>query len=97
MRAESLRNADALLAGAARAFKRSGVDAPAHEVAAEAGVGVGTMYPHFPKRSDLVAAVFRSEVDACAAAAATLAIEHAGKPVTALRAWLFRYADFILT
>jgi AcrR family transcriptional regulator len=97
VRADALRNVDALLAGAVRAFKRSGVDAPAREVAAEAGVGVGTMYRHFPKRSDLVAAVFRSEVDACEAAAATLATDHAGEPLAALRAWLYRYMDFIVT
>ncbi len=97
VRTDALRNVDALVAGAARAFERSGVDAPAREVAAEAGVGVGTMYRHFPKRSDLIAAVFRQEVDACAAAAAPLASEHEGDPLGALRAWLYRYMDFILT
>lgn len=45
----------------------------------------------------LVAAVFRNEVDACAAEAATIAARHRDDPVGALRAWLYRYMDFILT
>ena len=61
----------------------------------QAGVGVGTFYRHFPKRSDLVAAVFRREVDACAAAAAPLANKYA--PAEALARWLSRYAAFIDT
>lgn len=60
VRSDALRNAQVLLSAAATVFVRSGVDAPAREIAAEAGVGVGTMYRHFPKRSDLVAEVFRT-------------------------------------
>jgi AcrR family transcriptional regulator len=71
------------------------VDAPVREIAAKAGVGVGTVYRHFPQRSDLIVAVFRNQVDACADAAAVLAAEHA--PGEALALWMQRYADFIAT
>lgn len=74
-------------------FASSGVDAPVREIAEKAGVGIGTLYRHFPQRADLVAAVFRSEVDACAAAAPLLAAEHA--PGEALVRWMQRYAGFI--
>ena len=63
------------------------------EIATRAGVG--TLYRHFPNRSDLVTAVFRREVDACAAAAVTLAIEHVSGE--ALARWLHRYTNFIAT
>ena len=93
VRADALRNLDGLLEAAKAVFAASGVDAPVREIAARAGVGVGTFYRHFPQRSDLVAAVFRREVDACAAAAATLADQH--EPGEALAKWLQRYTHFI--
>jgi AcrR family transcriptional regulator len=93
LRADAQRSLDALLEAAMAVFASSGVDAPVREIAARAGVGVGTVYRHFPQRSDLVAAVFRHEVDACADAARTLAAEHA--PGEALARWLQRYVDFI--
>lgn len=95
VRADARRNIEALLAAAAAVFATSGVDAPVREIAAEAGVGVGTVYRHFPKRSDLVAAVFRHQVDACADAAPALAAEH--NPGEALARWIQRYAAFIAT
>lgn len=95
VRADAQRNIDTLLQAATDVFATSGVDAPVREVAARAGVGVGTVYRHFPQRADLVAAVFRREVDACAAAAATLAAEH--EPGEALAGWLRRYTAFITT
>ena len=76
-------------------FASSGVDAPVRDIAEKAGVGIGTVYRHFPQRSDLVVAVFRHEVDACAAAAPVLAAEHG--PGEALARWMQRYADFIST
>src|SRR5690348_3989360 len=82
LRADAQRNIDALLEAAKAVFSTSGVDAPAKEIADLAGVGVGTLYRHFPQRSDLVKAVFQHEVDACAAAAAELAAAH--KPGEAL-------------
>lgn len=95
VRADAQRNKDALLEAALAVFATSGVDAPVREIAAKAGVGVGTLYRHFPQRSDLIAAVFRRQVDACADAAAVLAAEHT--PGEALALWLQRYADFIAT
>jgi AcrR family transcriptional regulator len=95
IRADAQRNLDALLEAAKAVFAASGVDAPVREVAARANVGVATLYRHFPQRADLIAAVFRREIDACAAAAAALAREH--EPSEALAQWLYRYANFIAT
>ncbi len=93
VRADALRNLATLLEAAMTVFARSGVDAPVREVATEAGVGVGTVYRHFPQRSDLIVAVFRHEVDACADAAPELAAVH--PPGEALSRWMGRYVDFI--
>ncbi len=93
MRADAQRNLDILLQTALAVFATSGVDAPVREIAEKAGVGVGTVYRHFPRRSDLIAAVFRREIDACADAAPALAAEH--KPGEALARWMQRYVDFI--
>jgi AcrR family transcriptional regulator len=95
MRSDVQRNAGALLEAALAVFATSGVDAPVREIASRAGVGVGTVYRHFPQRSDLIAAVFRREVDACAAAAPSLALKHG--PSEALALWMERYAAFIST
>ncbi|HEX5353271.1 MAG TPA: helix-turn-helix domain-containing protein [Rhodanobacteraceae bacterium] len=95
LRADAQRNLDALLQAAVEVFETSGVDAPVREIAEKAGVGIGTVYRHFPKRSDLIAAVFRHEIDACADAAPRLAAKH--EPVEALTRWMQRYAAFIAT
>lgn len=95
VRADAQRNINALLQSALTVFVTSGVDAPVREIAEKAGVGVGTVYRHFPQRADLVAAVFRHEIDACADAALTLAAEH--DPGEALARWMQRYAAFIAT
>jgi len=94
-RADAQRNLDALVEAAKTVFADAGVDAPVREIAAKAGVGVATLYRHFPQRSDLVIAVFRHEVDATAEAAESLAAELA--PTDALVAWLHRYTDFVGT
>lgn len=94
-RSDARRNFTSLLDAAALVFAESGVDAPARDIAERAHVGVGTLYRHFPKRSDLVAAVFRDEVDACAAAATELAATYPNDPLRALTEWLHRYVDFI--
>ncbi|MER9185187.1 TetR/AcrR family transcriptional regulator [Mesorhizobium sp. M0074] len=93
VRADARRNIDALLRAAMAVFATSGVEAPVREIAEKAGVGVGTVYRHFPQRSDLIVAVFRHEVDACADAAPVLAREH--RPGEALALWMQRYVDFI--
>ncbi len=95
LRADAQRNIDALLEAAKVIFGTSGVDAPAKEIADLAGVGVGTLYRHFPRRSDLVRAVFRREVDACADAAPALTAAH--EPGVALAQWLHRYTAFLAT
>ena len=92
-RADAQRNTDALLRAAMTVFARDGVDAGVRQIAQEAGVGVGTVYRHFPQRSDLIIAVFRQEVDACAEAASVLSAEYpAGE---ALSLWMQRFVDFI--
>ncbi len=95
VRADARQNVDALLAAARAVFARSGVDAPARAIATEAGVGVGTLYRHYPNRAALVAAVFTTEIDATAAAAATLLAEH--PPGQALDLWVTRFTRFVAT
>lgn len=95
VRADAQRNEDAVLEAAKALFAEAGVDATVRQIADRAGVGMGTLYRRFPKRSDLIAAVFRREVDACAAEAATLAARHG--PGKALERWLKRYAQFLGT
>jgi AcrR family transcriptional regulator len=93
-RSDAQRNQQTLLEAAAAVFVRAGVDAPVRDIAGEAGVGMGTIYRHFPTRADLVVAVFRHQVDALAAATTTSADE---TPYEALRTWVARFADFLVT
>lgn len=93
-RADARRNMDALLSAAMAVFATSGVDAPVREIAKEAGVGVGTVYRHFPQRSDLIKAIVRQEVDAGVEAATVLANEQ--PPFEALASWLQRLVDFAM-
>jgi AcrR family transcriptional regulator len=95
VRADAQRSIDTLLKTAKAVFAARGVDAPMREIAEKAGVGVGTIYRHFPQRADLVAAVYRHEVDACESAARRFATDH--PPADALVRWLYRYVDFIVT
>lgn len=95
VRADAQRSIDALLEAAKAVFATSGVDAPVREIAKKAGVGIGTVYRNFPQRADLIAAVFRREIDACADAAPVLA--DAYEPGEALVKWVQRYVDFIAT
>lgn len=84
-----------LLQAAKAVFADSGVDAPVREIAERAGVGIGTVYRHFPSRADLIAAVFRQEIDACADAAEVLAAEH--PPFEALSLWMRRFVELAST
>ncbi|MBL1097855.1 TetR/AcrR family transcriptional regulator [Streptomyces coffeae] len=95
-RADALRNQQTLLAAAAEVFVTSGVDAPIREIAAKAGVGMGTIYRHFPTRSDLVGAVYRHQVEACAEAGPSL-LASAESPLAALRQWIDLFVDFLVT
>lgn len=95
-RADARRNEETLLAAAAAAFVESGVDAPVREIAARAGVGLGTIYRHFPTRADLIVAVYRHQVEACAEAGPVLLAE-SGSPHAALAAWIDLFVDFLVT
>ena len=95
LRADAQRNIGSLLEAAKAVFATAGVDAPARQIADLAGVGVGTLYRHFPQRSDLVKAVLEREIEACAAAAPALAA--ANEPGAALGKWLRRLTEFVAT
>ncbi|HZP53952.1 TetR/AcrR family transcriptional regulator [Actinocrinis sp.] len=95
-RADAVRNQRTLLAAAAEVFVASGVDAPIRQIAAKAGVGMGTIYRHFPTRADLVAAVYQHQVEACAEAGPRLLAE-ADSPFEALRQWIDLFVDFLVT
>ncbi|MER5886210.1 helix-turn-helix domain-containing protein [Streptomyces sp. NPDC001941] len=95
-RADAVRNQQKLLDAAAEVFVSSGVDAPIREIAARAGVGMGTIYRHFPTRAELVAAVFRHQVEECAQAGPDL-LARSGSPFDALRAWTDGFVDLLVT
>ena len=94
-RADAQRNLAALLDAAKAVFATAGVDAPAKEITDKAGVGVGTLYRHFPRRSDLVLAVLKNEIDACADAG--VALGAANPPEVALTQWVQRYTELVAT
>lgn len=95
-RADAQRNEEALLEAAAAVFVASGVEAPVRDIAARAGVGVGTIYRHFPTRADLVVAVYRHQVEACAEAGPVL-LESSDSAYDALVAWIDLFVDFLVT
>jgi len=95
-RADAQRNQQTLLDAAAEVFVRSGVDAPVRDIAAAAGVGMGTIYRHFPTRADLIIAVYRHQVEACAEAGPAL-LAAAASPHTALGQWIDLFVDFLVT
>ncbi|MFF0221817.1 TetR/AcrR family transcriptional regulator [Streptomyces sp. NPDC004629] len=95
-RADARRNEKTLLDAAAAIFVASGVDAPVRDIAARAGVGVGTIYRHFPTRADLIIAVYRHQVDACAEAGPAL-LETGPTPHAALARWIDLFVDFLVT
>lgn len=90
------RSQEALLAAAADVFVSAGVDAPVRDIAARAGVGTGTIYRHFPTRADLVVAVYRHQVEACADAGPRLLADSASAE-EAFRAWVSLFVDFLVT
>ncbi|MCX6468339.1 MAG: TetR/AcrR family transcriptional regulator [Corynebacteriales bacterium] len=95
-RADARRNAETLLDAAAAAFVTGGVAVPVREIAAVAGVGVGTIYRHFPTRADLIVAVYRHQVDACAAAGPELLARNESAH-DALALWIDLFVDFLVT
>jgi AcrR family transcriptional regulator len=95
-RADARRNQAALLDAAAAVFVRSGVEAPVRDIAAEAGVGTATIYRHFPTRADLIIAVYRHQVEACAEAGPAL-LAAGPTPYAALGRWIDMFVDFLVT
>lgn len=95
-RADAARNEQILLDAAAAVFRDRGVQAPVRDVADAAGVGMGTVYRHFPTRADLVIAVYRHQVEACAAAGPVL-LARCRTPYAALTRWIEQFVDFLVT
>jgi AcrR family transcriptional regulator len=94
-RSDSLRNRDRLLSAATTVFREGGRTASLEAVAKRAGVGIGTLYRHFPTRDALFEAVYRHEVDQLGDLAERLAVEAA--PVKALREWLHANVRLVAT
>src|SRR3954453_19241662 len=95
LRADAQRNRDQVLAAAARAFAKCGLEATLEGIAKDAGVGIGTLYRHFPTREALVEAAYRKELDRLCDAAAELLRTH--PPEAALRSWMDRFVDYMTT
>lgn len=98
LRADAARNRELLLAAAVRAFTAESRGGPATTldgIAKDAGVGIGTLYRHFPNRDSLVEAVYRNELDRLCAAAEQLRTELPTDQ--ALRAWMDRFVDYVIT
>ncbi|MEQ3554269.1 TetR/AcrR family transcriptional regulator [Pseudonocardia nematodicida] len=94
LRADAARNRERLLAAAVDAFAADG-SATLDGIAKDAGVGIGTLYRHFPTRDALVEAVYRNELDRLCAAADELVAELPAD--RALRAWMDRFVDYVIT
>lgn len=90
-RADARRNHDRLLEAARAVFGEQGPEAPLEEVARRAGVGIGTLYRHFPTRDALVTAIFFERIETSRSRAAELAATES--PVDALSAWLREQLD----
>jgi AcrR family transcriptional regulator len=95
LRADAQRNRDALLAAAVRLFSEQGLGATLDAIAKEAGVGIGTLYRHFPTREALIEAAYRNELQAVCDAAADLLTS--SPPEEALRTWMDRFVDYMTT
>jgi AcrR family transcriptional regulator len=94
-RSDALRNRERVLTAAVRAFSEHGPEASVNLIAKEAGVGIGTLYRHFPTREALIEAAYRNELAAvCDAAPALL---DTLPPVDAMRAWMLRFLDYATT
>ena len=92
-RSDAARNRAHLLAVATRVLATEGAETSMRAIAREAGVGIGTLYRHFPTRESLVEAVYSDQVDRLTAGAAELLVAHA--PAEALRRWMDLYGEWI--
>jgi AcrR family transcriptional regulator len=90
-RADAERNRERILEVAKDVFTRDGAAASLDDIARRSGIGNATLYRHFPTRDDLIAAVYRSEVEKLAAAEQRLAATM--PPLDALRAWMLLFID----
>lgn len=90
-RADARENRRRLVEAARKAFA-GGESVPLEDIAAKAGVGIGTLYRHFPKREALVAAVYHDQIDDLRTGADALLSTHA--PVEALRMWMDLFAEW---
>ena len=95
LRADARRNRDRLLEVAVRAFSQDGPDTTLDAIAKEAGVGIGTLYRHFPTREALIEAAYRSELARLCDAVPDLLL--AMPPDEATRTWMDRYIDYMRT
>lgn len=95
LRADATRNRKQLLSVATRVFASEGAETSMRAIAREAGVGVATLYRHFPTRESLVDAVYRDQVERLTAGASAL-LERL-PPREALRAWMDLFGDWIAT
>lgn len=95
LRADARRNRDHLITVARAAFAAADDTVPLEGIARDAGVGIGTLYRHFPTREALVEAVYAAELDDVATSAQTLLDQY--PPDVALHAWINRYAKFTAT
>jgi AcrR family transcriptional regulator len=93
LRADAQRNREKLLAAASELFAQSGTDVPLEAIAANAGVGIATLYRNFPTRDALVEATYRSEVAHITGAATELLAEYPAD--VALERWMERYVDYV--
>jgi AcrR family transcriptional regulator len=93
VRADARRNRERLIEAARQAFTAQGDKATLEAIARDAGVGIGTLYRHFPTREAMIEAVYRAEVSRLCDSAGELLD---GQPADrALRAWMDRFADYI--
>ena len=94
-RADARRNRDRLVAAARSAFVEQGPDVSLEEIARRAGVGIGTLYRHFPARDAILAAVYRHEVGQLAKAGSDLL--DSPSPLEGLRAWMLLFVEYVAT
>jgi AcrR family transcriptional regulator len=94
LRADAQRNRDKVLAAARQAFTENGASTSLEAIARRAGVGIGTLYRHFPTRQALLEAVYVDEVEQLARAAGELS---SLDPWPALEAWLVRLGAYLVT
>src|ERR1700678_3810300 len=95
MRADARENREKLLLAASEQFASAGADVALEAIARAAGLGIGTLYRHFPTRETLIEAVYRNEVDQLCAAADELLAQH--PPAAALAAWMERFVAYATT